>query len=172
MISIGHEHSVAITHHGQQFRIFRIIVDQLNTEGGIRHIEIDVHFFEHRGVLVRRPAGPVSGIGLGDPGYESAGFNVFSQQHLQVTRAPWSAGRELQSGVLGDLPGPYDLQRVAVGDVGGKLRDVHAGLCRDGHGRVAGNINRVVPPNLDVFFVHCHDCLAPEADQSRLPISR
>jgi hypothetical protein len=170
MISAGNQHCVTVPYDSGHFWFGCIGVNELDTERRIGHVEINVYLFQHRGVFMRRPARPVSGIGLSDSGNESTRLNIFGKQHVQVARASWSARAELQSGVFGNLRVTHNLQGVTIGNVGGHFRDVRVGLRRDAHRRVARNINRVVLPNLDFFLIHRYECLARKADKPRFAI--
>src|ERR1700730_9375350 len=79
MIAAGDEDGVAIADNGDELGILRVVVDELNAVGGIGHVEIDVDLFEHSGVLVGRPTGPVAWIGLRDTGNEAAGLDIFRE---------------------------------------------------------------------------------------------
>src|ERR1043165_2525164 len=72
MKTAGHEHSIAVAHHGNQFRIFGVVVDQLDRIGGRGHVEEYVHFFQHLGVLMRWPTGPIAGFGIREAGDQSS----------------------------------------------------------------------------------------------------
>src|SRR5215471_560743 len=86
MVTAGHQHSVAIPHHGDQFRVVRMVIHQLNAERGRGHVEIDIHLFEHLGMLVRWPTRPVAWLGNSEPCDQPSRFDVFGQQHVQFTR--------------------------------------------------------------------------------------
>src|SRR5213595_31958 len=50
-----HQHSIAIAHDADKFRLVRVCIDKLDAEGWRGHIVIDVKLFENRRVLVRWP---------------------------------------------------------------------------------------------------------------------
>jgi hypothetical protein len=77
MIPAGHQHGVAITYNGDDFRIVSTVIHKLNAECRVGHIEIHVHLFQHLGVLVRRPARPVARFGDGEAGDQSSRLDVF-----------------------------------------------------------------------------------------------
>src|SRR5258708_40373440 len=96
----GNEHGVAIADDGDELGILRVAVDELNAVGGGGHVEVDVYFFEHGGMLVRRPTGPVARIGLRDAGDEGGGFGIFFGAAL-------SGGRGGRAGRGGNASGGF-----------------------------------------------------------------
>src|ERR1035438_3247924 len=76
VIPRGHQDGVAIAHHRDQLGILRVVVDELDGESRVGHVEVDVHFLQHGGVLVGRPTGPVAGFGNGETEHQASGVNV------------------------------------------------------------------------------------------------
>src|ERR1700712_3869061 len=67
-------------------------VDELETEGGRGHLDVDVDLFEHGGVLVWRPAGPVARERARDARDKAAGVDVGAEQDVDGTLCARSAG--------------------------------------------------------------------------------
>ena len=47
-----HEYSITIAYHGNQFRIFGVVIDKLDAECRFGHVEEYVNFFQHLRVFV------------------------------------------------------------------------------------------------------------------------
>src|SRR6185312_9405123 len=59
MKSFWHHHRIAIAHHPDELRLFRVRVHELHSKRRRRHVVIHIQLFQHRRVLVWRPARPV-----------------------------------------------------------------------------------------------------------------
>jgi len=91
----GHQHSIAITHQRDNLRILCVRIDKLNPKRGRGHVEINIELFEHRGVLVRRPARPVAGVGRRYARENAAGFDVLAEQNTDRALVGGAASCEL-----------------------------------------------------------------------------
>src|SRR5215471_13999373 len=171
MIAAGDQHGVAIADGGHEFRSLSIVVDELNAIRRLGHIAVDVHFFEHGGVLVGRPAGPVTWIGLGDAGDETASFDVFGQKHLELAPASGSAGGKLQAGISSDFGRADNLKRITLRDGTGEFSDVSKGICGHADIGIAREVNRVTTAHLDFITVHRDGGYARQADETSFSIA-
>ena len=84
MKSAGHKHCIALPDDRHQLRILSMVIHKLNSERRIRHVEINIHLFQHLGVFVRRPARPVTGFGDGKSGNQPSSFNILRKQHVKL----------------------------------------------------------------------------------------
>ena len=75
--------------------MFGVVVNELNSVCRSRHPEIHVEFFEHVRVLMRRPAGPIARLRNRKAGNQSSCFNIFCEQHMQLSFAARPARGEL-----------------------------------------------------------------------------
>ena len=77
-----HDHGIAVTNNADKLRLVRVGVDELHSESWRRHVVVDIQLFQHFGVFMRRPTGPVARLGRSKAGENAAGFNVFPERYI------------------------------------------------------------------------------------------
>ncbi len=152
MVAAGHEDGVAIADDRDELGIFGVVVNELNGVGGMRHVDVDIKFFEHFGVFVRGPTGPIAGFGVREANDKAAGFDIFGEEHVEFAMRAGAAGFEAQARIFDDFGVADDLERIFFGDVGGELGEVYGRVGADFDGGVAGNVEGVIFSEMDVFF--------------------
>jgi hypothetical protein len=164
MVTAGHEDGVAVAYHRHQLRIFGIVVNTLDAKSRIGHVEIDVNLFQHVGVLVGRPTGPVARFRVGETSDQPSCLHVLGKEHVEMAPGTGAASVEFQTGIMFDFRIANHLQRITPSDVSGKLNqvDVRVGCNRDR--RIPRDINRVEPAEGDFFAVHDNHGLSQEAN--------
>src|ERR1700730_8693893 len=85
MVSTRNQHGIAVTHYRHQFRVLGIVIYELYSTRGIRHIEVDVNLLEHFPMLMRRPACPISWIRMRESYNQTA--SLWPQKDYQGSRA-------------------------------------------------------------------------------------
>src|SRR5258708_14231961 len=99
MEAAGDQHGVAVAHYGHNFRIFDVVVDELNAIGGSGHVEIHIYLFQQWSVFVGRPTGPVARVGDGETDKQSSRLNVLTHHHGHKTPSPCSPSAYIQTNV-------------------------------------------------------------------------
>ena len=153
MISAGHQYCIAIANDCGQFRFVGVRVYELNAKGRSRHIDIDVHLLEHGGVFMRRPTGPIPGIGDGQAGHKPAGLHILPEQDVQITGGRCASCNEMQRVVVFDVRIVHNLQRILpfhfrreLSDISGGLGTyLNVGLARNVHGITLGKRKALIP---------------------------
>ncbi len=149
-----HQYRVALAHYGDKFRILHVVVYQLNAIGRLRHIEVHVHLFQHLRVLMRWPARPVPGIGVGKACYQAARLHVLRDQHIQLPRRAGAPGAELQPRVSRRFRIAHNLEGIFALDIGREFGDIRFAFSGYLNRGIAWNVDGVVLPEFE-FTLAC-----------------
>src|SRR5262249_39308673 len=167
MITPRHQDCIAFAHHSHQFRFVRVCIDKLDAESRRRHFDIDVHLFQHPGVLMRRPARPVSRIGDSKARQHPSGYHILADKDVEIARGGGSAGDKVERLVFADVGVAYNLQRIVAFDVSGELRQV-SHLAANFYFGTSGDVSRIELGQSEFFRTGADLGLAAKADERGL----
>lgn len=157
----------AFAHDLNHFRLLKIGVNHLDTKRGRGHINIQIRFFEHPCVFVRRKARPISFGRKSHAAHNSSGFDILAKQNIQIALKRRLSGDKMQRRIFSHIGKRNEFKRIFIFDRRGNFSEIttfafwlYCDL------RISRNINRIIRRKFKTLAADRNFSFAFQTDES------